>query len=66
MAVNIPLISFSTGEWSPQIDARADVEKYNSACRVLENMIPRIYGTAERRPGLKFIKTAKAYDASVA
>ena len=65
MAINLPLISFSTGEWSPQIDARADVEKYTSACRDLENFIPKIYGTVERRPGLKFIKTAKAYDDSV-
>lgn len=52
---NIPLISFSAGELSPKIDARSDMEKYQSGCRHLDNMIPRIYGPVERRPGLKFI-----------
>ena len=52
---NIPVLSFNSGELSPQIDARSDVDKYRAGCRILENMIPRIYGTAERRPGTKFI-----------
>lgn len=53
--MRFPVISFNSGELSPQIDARSDVNKYASGCRVLENMIPRIYGGAERRPGTKFI-----------
>ena len=48
-------VSFNGGEFSPFIDARTDTEKYSSGCRHLENMIPRIYGAAERRPGTKFI-----------
>ena len=56
---NIPLISFNTGEVSPKIDARSDVEKYSSSCRRLENMFGLQYGPAERRPGFKFIKAAK-------
>jgi hypothetical protein len=56
---NIPILSFNSGEASPQIDARSDVEKYSSLCRHLENMIPRIYGGAERRPGTKYIYSAK-------
>ena len=56
---NIPLLSFNSGELSPQIDARSDVAKYASGCRVLENLIPRIYGSAERRPGTKFIGSVK-------
>lgn len=48
---NIPILSFNAGELSPQIDARSDVDKYGRGCRHLENMIPRIYGGAERRPG---------------
>jgi hypothetical protein len=55
MAVNIPIISFNGGEASPKIDARSDTEKYPSLCRHLENMIPEIYGGAERRPGLRFV-----------
>ena len=53
--VNIPIINFNSGEITPLADARADVEKYQSACRHLENFIARIYGSAERRPGLKFV-----------
>jgi len=57
---NIPLISFNSGELSPLIDTRSDVEKYSSGCRTLENMIPRIYGCAERRPGTKYIYETKS------
>ena len=53
------ITSFNSGELSPQIDARSDVEKYSGGCRILENLIPRIYGGAERRPGLEYIATAK-------
>ena len=53
---NEPLINFNSGELSPLIDARSDIEKYKAGCRVLENMIPRVYGIAERRPGLQFIR----------
>lgn len=59
---NIPILSFNAGELSPQIDARSDVEKYGSGCRHLENMIPRIYGGAERRPGIYYI--ASSYGAA--
>jgi hypothetical protein len=52
-----PVLSFNAGELSPQIDARSDISKYRSGCRILENMIPRIYGPAERRPGTKYIET---------
>jgi len=54
---NLPILSFNAGLLSPQIDTRSDVKKYSSGCRILENMIPRIYGPAERRPGFKFIRS---------
>lgn len=57
---NIPIISFNAGEQTPQVDARSDVAKYSSGCRIMQNMIPRIYGPAERRPGTKYIYTAKS------
>lgn len=56
--MNEPLINFNSGELSPLIDARSDIDKYRSGCRTLENMIPRVYGIAERRPGLEFIRSA--------
>lgn len=55
---NVPILNFNSGEASPQIDARSDVEKYSSLCRHLENMLPRIYGGAERRPGTYYITTS--------
>jgi len=59
---NVSLLSFNSGELTEQIDERSDVEKYQSGCRRLEGKIPRIYGTAERRPGTKFIHKSKVYD----
>jgi hypothetical protein len=59
---NVPIINFNSGELTPLVDARSDIQKYSAGCRICENMIPRIYGNAERRPGLEFI--AEAYDSS--
>lgn len=59
--INIPIINLNSGEFSPLIDVRSDIEKYSSGCRKLENFIPRIYGVVERRPGTRFIKAAKGY-----
>lgn len=52
---NEAIVSFNSGELSPLIDARSDIEKYASGCRICENMIPRVYGVAERRAGFKYI-----------
>lgn len=57
--VNLPVISFNTGELSPLVDTRIDIAKYNSGCRTLTNMLPRIYGAVERKPGTKYIATSK-------
>jgi len=56
---NLAISRFNNGEVSPYIDALSDVEKYKSSCRKLENMIPLVYGPAERRPGTKYIATGK-------
>lgn len=60
--VNIPLLSFNAGELSPLIDARSDTKKYSSGGRTMRNMIPRIYGCAERRPGTKYVASSKNSD----
>lgn len=57
--MNIPIIAFNAGELSPQIDSRSDVKKYGSGCRDLDNMLPRIYGSAERRPGTRYVGSGK-------
>ena len=56
---NIPIVNLNGGVFTPLIDARSDIQKYRSGCRKLENFIPRIYGSIERRPGTRFIKEAK-------
>jgi len=53
------IVSFNAGELSPYLDARIDIEKYNSGCRQLQNAILETYGAARRRPGLQYIAAAK-------
>ena len=55
---NLPVLRFNKGALSSHIDARFDVDAYAGGCRIIENMIARIYGDAERRPGTKYIDTA--------
>ncbi len=61
--MNIPIINLNGGEFTPQIDARADVEKYSSGCRHLENVLPRIYGPVTRRPGTILVASTVDVDA---
>ena len=51
--MNKEIVSFNSGEMTPETDALSNIEKYAAGCRHLENMIPKIYGDAERRPGTK-------------
>jgi len=51
---NQAILAFNSGILSPKIDTRIDVDKLQRGCRVLDNMIPTKYGTAERRPGFKY------------
>ena len=55
-----PITSFNTGQVSPLIEARGDFSKYSSSCRTLENMFVTVQGPALKRPGTKYIATAKA------
>ena len=52
-----PIIaSFAAGEWSPELRGRVDLQKYYSACELLENMICRPHGPAFKRSGLRFVQ----------
>ena len=51
--------SFNTGQTSPLMEARSDLSKYFSACRTIENMLVTVYGPVTKRPGTKYIATAK-------
>lgn len=56
---SIPLTSFTGGEWSPRLHGRVDIQKYTSACEVLQNMIIYPHGGVTRRPGFEYIENAK-------
>ncbi len=55
--------SFNAGELSLLMDQRSDQQKYAAGCRIMENMIPLIYGGAQERPGLEFIATQRSSSA---
>lgn len=51
--------NFTGGEWTPLLDGRSDLDKYDSACRTLENFRVLPYGGARFRPGFKHVVRAK-------
>ena len=55
----IPLTSFTGGEWSPRLHGRVDIQKYSTACEVLQNFVIYPHGGITRRMGLEFIEDAK-------
>ena len=51
--------SFSAGEYSPLLEGRVDLERYQSSCLLMQNLIPLKQGPAARRGGTKYIKGVK-------
>lgn len=47
--------NFTAGEWTPKLDGRSDLQKYDSACRTLENFRVMEYGGAVMRPGFEYV-----------
>lgn len=58
MNFNVPLNNFSSGEWSPKMRARTDVEQYPRSCTEMTNFITQMQGGAFRRPGTMFLSSA--------
>ena len=56
------LLSFTSGEFSPKLDARADQQKYKSALRQCLNLMAYKTGGLTRRPGTQMIGQAKFQD----
>jgi len=52
------IVSFTTGQVSPRLEARSEFVKYNSSCRTLENMFVHTQGPVSRRPGTRYIADA--------
>lgn len=52
--------SFNSGEWSPYLESRTNLEKYRNSCKTLENFIITPYGPANRRAGTEYLGGAKS------
>jgi len=50
--------SFNSGEWSPNLYARVDLQKYHSGAALLENFYIDYRGGASTRPGTRYILQA--------
>lgn len=59
MAVNVIQPSFSSGEFSPELYSRVDLQKYSTGLKTCKNMIIHPTGGVSNRPGTKFIAEAK-------
>jgi hypothetical protein len=59
VTLRVPNSTFATGEVSPELYARTDLEKYSSALRRAENVLIRPHGGVANRAGLKFIAEVK-------
>lgn len=57
-----PINTLATGEISPDMAGRIDIDKYNSACRTALNFITRPHGSAYYRPGTGHVRPAKFAD----
>lgn len=51
---------FTSGEWSPYLEDRTDLEKYRAGCITLENFLLMSFGPVRRRPGTQHIGAAAA------
>ena len=64
MARSAPAIStFTSGEISPRLEGRIEIEKYRSGLSDLTNMIVQPHGGLTRRPGTEYLGAVK--DSSV-
>src|SRR5450631_2071657 len=54
--------SFNSGEWSPNLFARVDLQTYRSGAALLENWYIDYRGGVSTRPGTEYI--LQAYDSS--
>lgn len=57
--VYIPQHSFVTGEVSPDIENRTDLDKYRSALLMARNCVIRPYGSVAKRNGSRYIGNVK-------
>jgi hypothetical protein len=57
--------SFNAGEWSPQLNARVDLEKYHAGAALIRNFFVDYRGGATTRPGTRYIAPCRQYGSQV-
>lgn len=53
--INALVSNFTAGEFSPRLDQRLDVEKYNNAAQEITNFLVVPHGGVKKRPGTQFV-----------
>lgn len=59
MSAHVFQNNFNSGELSPLLDGRVDLDQYKSGCRTFKNCIPLPFGGAISRPGLQYLGPKK-------
>lgn len=54
------VLSFASGELSPWLDGRTDLDKYGAGCRSLLNFIALPQGGIQKRPGMEYLGSMDA------
>lgn len=62
MKASPAIYSLNAGELSPTLAGRADLAKYQSSCKLLENFLPLVQGPITRRGGFRFVAATKHAD----
>lgn len=62
MRVNLIKTNFTAGEISPRLMGRVDIARYANGAKRIENAVCVIQGGVMRRPGSRFVATAKFPD----
>lgn len=56
---------FNTGELSPKVYGRTDIDRYNGGLKTMLNMVPIPQGGCTRRPGFEYVAAAKNNNAAI-
>lgn len=65
MRANLIKTNFTTGEISPRLMGRVDIARYANGAKTVENAVCVIHGGVMRRPGTRYVASAKFGDRAV-
>ena len=60
MAESSPILTnFTSGELSPRLNGRIDLDKYYNSASSIHNFVVLMHGGVTKRPGTRFIREIK-------